>query len=177
MGAPRVTLGRVAGVYGVKGWVKIHSDTRPIANILRYRRWWIGGQGRQEYRAQLVDGRPHGATIVAQLSTATGEPITERDVAAALVGASIQVERSELPRLPDGEYYWIDLVGVRVENKEGIVLGTVSDVTSNGAQDILVVGDGAVRRLIPFVMPQIIESVDMAAGRIVCDWQPEYDED
>lgn len=172
----RVTLGRVAGVYGIKGWVKIHSETRPIENILRYRRWWIGGEGRQEYRANVVGGHPHGGTVVAQLSAADGRPIDDRDVAAGLIGATIQVDRSELPKLPKGQYYWVDLLGQRVENTQGTVLGTVTDVTSNGAQDVLVVGDGAVRRLIPFVVPQIVVEVDLAAGRIVCDWLPEYDE-
>lgn len=176
MGSPRVTLGRVAGVYGVKGWLRIHSETRPRTNILNYRHWWIGGEGRPEYRARVVDGRAHGAAVVAQLGAVDGTPIEDRDVAAALVGATLQVERAELPRLGQDEYYWVDLIGQRVENKQGIVLGTVTDMTSNGAQDVLVIGDGAVRRLIPFVMPQIVESVDLAAGRIVCDWQPEYDE-
>lgn len=176
MAESRVTLGRVAGVYGIKGWVKVHSETRPLTNILRYRRWWIGGEGRQEYRASVLDGHPQGGTVVVQLSTAGGEPISDRDVAASLIGATIQVDREELPKLPQGQYYWVDLLGQRVENKEGIVLGTVTDVTSNGAQDVLVIGDGEVRRMIPFVAPQIVLEVDLAAGRIVCDWQPEYDE-
>ncbi len=144
--------------------------------MLRYRRWWLGGEGRQEYQATVVEGHPHGGTVVAQVTAANGEPITDRDVAAALIGATIQVDRQDLPKLPRGQYYWVDLLGQRVENKQGIVLGTVTDVTSNGAQDVLVVGDGAVRRLIPFVSPQIVEEVDLVAGRIVCDWLPEYDE-
>ncbi len=81
-----------------------------------------------------------------------------------------------MPRLPEGQYYWVDLIGHQVENLEGVALGTVADVTSNGAQDVLVVSDASVRRLIPFVAPQIVKQVDSAAGRIVCDWQPDYDE-
>jgi len=172
----RVTLGRVAGVYGIKGWLRIHSDTRPIDNVLRYKRWWISGGNRAEYLATVIEGRPQGGGLVAQISTADGEPITDRDIAATLLGATIQVDRSDMPRLPEGQYYWIDLIGHQVENLEGVALGTVADVTSNGAQDVLIVDDASVRRLIPFVSPHIVKQVDSAAGRIICDWQPDYDE-
>lgn len=172
----RVTLGRVAGVYGIKGWLRIHSETRPIDNILRYKRWWISGGSRQAYQAQVIDSRPQGGGLVAQVSDASGAAIVDRDIAATLIGATIEVGREDLPPLPEGQYYWIDLIGQRVENLEGVALGTVTDVTSNGAQDVLVVNDVAVRRLIPFVAQHVVKSVDLAAGRIVCDWQPDYDE-
>ncbi|HEY0974316.1 MAG TPA: ribosome maturation factor RimM [Solimonas sp.] len=176
MASDRATLGRVAGVYGIKGWLRIHSETRPIDNILRYKRWWIGGGNRQSYLAQVIEARPQGGGLVAQISDANGAPITDRDIAATLIGATIEVERGDMPKLPQGQYYWVDLIGQRVENVEGVALGAVTDVTSNGAQDVLVIVDGEVRRLIPFVAPQIVKSVDLAAGRIVCDWQPDYDE-
>ena len=85
-----------------------------------------------------------------------------------------------MPKLPDGQYYWAELIGLRVENVEGLPLGTVTDMTSNGPQDVLVItdrsGDGAdaTTRLIPFVSPQIVCEVDLAGGRIVCEWQPDW---
>ncbi len=176
MTAHRVTLGRVAGVYGVKGWIRVHSQTRPADNIFRYKRWWITGGVRTAYEARLIDSHPQGSGLVAQISGPDGEPITDRDVAAALVGADIEVARDDMPRLPQGQYYWIDLIGLQVENVAGTALGVVTDVTSNGAQDVLVIEDGEVRRLIPFVREVVIKQVDMAARRIVCDWLPEYDE-
>ena len=105
----RVTLGRVSGVFGVKGWIKVYSYTRPAANILRYRKWWIVTEaGREAYRAEVVAGQQQGPALVAQISDAAGQPIDDRDRAAALIGASIEVERDELPKLREGEFYWID---------------------------------------------------------------------
>lgn len=171
MQARRVTLGRVAGVYGVQGWVKVYSYTDPPENILKYRRWWLShGDG---YQAELIDGRQQGRGVVAQLSDAQGQAIVDRDQAAALIGAEIQVEREALPKLRKDQFYWIDLLGLKVENTEGQLLGTVDDVTSNGAQDVLVV-QGETQRLIPFVRPQIVKDVDLAQQRIVCDWQADW---
>lgn len=172
MDARRVTLGRVSGVFGVKGWIKLHSYTRPAENILKYRRWWIAA--REPYEAVLVSGQAQNRSLIAQISDANGQPISDRDIAASLIGSEIQVERAALPKLSAGELYWTDLLGLRVENLDGVPLGTVSDVTSNGAQDVLVIADGEVERLIPFVHGPIVHDVDTEAGRIVCDWQPDY---
>lgn len=172
MSARRVTLGRVAGVYGVKGWLKVVSYTRPAANILNYPRWWIAkGEG---FEASLVEGRIHGRGLVAQISGRDGEAISDRDIAEALVGAEIQVLRSELPPPGKGQYYWADLIGMRVQSEQGDELGAVDDVISNGAQDVLVVKDGKVERMIPFVQGPIIKSVDQDTSLIVADWLPEY---
>lgn len=172
MSTRRVTLGRVAGVYGVKGWVKVVSFARPAENILDYRRWWIAkGAG---YEAQLLEGRVHGRGLIAQISGADGQPLADRDAAERLVGAEIQVSRDELPAPQKGQFYWADLIDMQVCSEQGDVLGTVSEVTSNGAQDVLVVKDGEQERMIPFVHGAIIKSVDMAERRIVADWLPEY---
>lgn len=170
----RVTLGRISGVYGIRGWVRIASQTRPADRILKYRRWWIQTPA-GSYESAVVSGHLHGASVVAQLADAAGAPISDRDQAARLVGAEVAVERQALPKLPKGEYYWVDLIGLGVENQQQVALGVVRDMTSNGAQDVLVVEDAAgVTRLIPFVRPQIVSEVDLQARRIVCDWQPDY---
>ena len=177
MNTRRVTLGRVSGVFGVKGWIKVYSYTRPAQNILKYRHWWLShGDG---FEAKLLTGQVQGNSLVAQISDAKGNAIEDRDVAAGLIGAEIQVERGEMPKLPDGQFYWADLLGLKVENTEGEALGTVTDVTSNGAQDVLVIvadagSDNETERLIPFVTPQIVREVDAQAGRIVCEWQTDW---
>jgi 16S rRNA processing protein RimM len=174
MAATRVTLGRVAGVYGVRGWLRVHSQTRPAEKILDYRRWWILQHG-EAYAATVLDGHAQGSGLVAQISDAQGQAIADRDIAASLLGAEIQVDRADMPRLPEGQYYWIDLIGLKVENEAGVPLGQVRDVTSNGPQDVLVVSDDVgAERLIPFVRPQIVKNVELDAGRIVCDWDPEF---
>jgi 16S rRNA processing protein RimM len=168
----KVALGRIAGVFGVRGWVKLHSYTRPIENLLDYPRWWLTAA--QPYEAKLIEGRVQGNGLVARISDAAGVPIDDRDVAASLIGAEIQVERSALPKAPPGSYYWDDLVGLAVVSNAGEPLGRVTSVTSNGAQDVLVLEDGEQERLIPFVVGPIIHSVDLQAGRIVADWAPDY---
>lgn len=169
----RVRLGRVAGVYGVQGWLRIASDTRPEANIFRYQQWWLGDDG-SGFASGAVAHKVHANGLIAQLRNRSGEPIADRDEAQRLVGKTISVERSSLPRLPEGEYYWIDLMGAEVVNLEGASLGTVVKMTSNGAQDVLVIADGDAERLIPFVHGAIVQRVDMEARRIVCDWQLDW---
>lgn len=168
----RVTLGRVAGVFGVRGWIKLHSYTRPAENLLDYPRWWLVTA--QPYEALLIEGKAQVSGLVAKVSDAAGAPIEDRDVAAALIGAEIQVDRALLPKPEPGSYYWDDLVGLDVVSKAGEPLGRVVSVTENGAQDVLVLEDGGKERLIPFVMGPIIQSVDLEAGRIVADWAPDY---
>jgi 16S rRNA processing protein RimM len=175
MTARRVTLGRVAGVHGVRGGIKVYSLTRPIENILNYRRWWIThGAG---FEARVLESEVHARSLVAKITGPDGEPITDRDVAVSLMGAEIQVDRAELPKLKSGEYYWMDLIGLKVENVEGVALGQVEEMTSNGAQDVMILRDGDRQRLIPFVKTYIVKKVDLEAGRIVCEWQPDFDED
>jgi 16S rRNA processing protein RimM len=174
MSAPRVTLGRVAGVYGVKGWLRIDAQTRPAAKILKYKDWTLRHEGRS-FRTAVVEGRAQGQGVVAQITGADGQPIGDRDQAARLIGALIEVGREALPVLPKGQYYWVDLIGLQVANTSGAVLGTVRDLTSNGAQDVLVVVDEAgVERLIPFVPRHIVKRVEIAQGRIVCAWEADY---
>lgn len=168
----RLRLGRIAGVYGVRGWIRIQSYTQPLDNLLDYKPWWIDRNG--GFEARVVDGRMHSGALIAQISGPDGQPIENRDVAASLIGSYIEVERSALPELPDDEFYWFDLVGLQVQNVDGVVLGTVTEVTSNGAQDVLVIQDGETERMIPFVHGPIIQDVSLAERRIVADWQPEY---
>lgn len=172
MDARRIALGKIAGVYGVRGWVKLHSLTRPATNLLKYRHWWIAkGEG---FEAQLLDGKAHAGALIAQISGPDGQPIEDRDFAASLIGSEVQVERSAFPKLPKGQYYWVDLIGLQVVNEQDVALGEVTDMTSNGAQDVLVLKQGEVERLIPFVNGPIVKSVDLKSRRIVCDWQPDY---
>lgn len=174
MAATRVTLGRVAGVYGVKGWLRIDSQTRPVEKILAYPDWWLR-KGEQAYQVKRIDSRIQGQGVIVQICDAKGEAIEDRDVAAGLIGSLVEVNRDALPALPAGQYYWVDLIGLQVSNPTGTVLGTVIEMTSNGAQDVLVVNDAAgAKRLIPFVREHIVKEVDLAGGRIVCEWDLDY---
>ncbi len=171
----RVVLGYVSGVYGIKGWVKVVSFTRPLENILDYSRWWLKlRDGDEAIPADVVEGRAQAGGIVALLAMADGTTAHDRNAAAALIGRQITVDRSELPKLRKGQYYWSDLVGMAVESREGAALGRVVSLIDNGAQDVLVIEDGEVERMIPFVHEAIILEVDLAAKKIVADWRPDY---
>ncbi|HLF97900.1 MAG TPA: ribosome maturation factor RimM [Methylococcaceae bacterium] len=163
----RVVVGKVAGVYGVKGWVKIRSFTAPEENIFAYAPWQMDGTPPLP-EVRIVDGRRHGSGLVAQL-----EGIADRDQAATLVGRYISVPRSRLPAPGEGEYYQTDLLGMRVVNLAGVEFGHVDQIMETGANDVLVVmGDR--ERLIPFTLGQAVREVDLAEQRILVDWEADF---
>lgn len=170
----RIGLGRIVGVFGIKGWVKIQSWTRPIENILEYPVWQVGRAGRWQ-TLKLAEGRAQGNRLVAQLANVDGEPVTDRNLAEGLVGCEIAVLRGQLPPTAPNEFYWVDLVGLEVENLEGRQLGRVSELFETPAHDMLVV-QGARECLIPCVIGPIVKNVDLSARRMQVDWDPDHDQ-
>jgi 16S rRNA processing protein RimM len=162
-----VVLGTVAGVYGVKGWLRVHSATEPRERILDYAPWQLGRRGDWCERA-LDEGRVHGAGVIAKLAG-----VDDRDAAAALVGAEIAVPRSRLPAGAPDEYYWVDLVGLEVVTEQGVALGRIERLLATGANDVLVVKNGR-ERLIPFLRDSVIRSVDVENGVLRVDWDPDF---
>jgi 16S rRNA processing protein RimM len=160
-----VVLGHIAGVFGVRGWVKIYSETDPRDGILRYSPWLIGPD---EQPKRAIDGRLHGKGVVARL-----EGCDDRDQAALLVGQKIAVTRDHLPPPSPDEFYWIDLEGLDVENLDGVRLGTVSHLFATGANDVMVVV-GERERLLPFTWGEAIRSVDFEQRLIRVDWDPKF---
>src|SRR6185312_1486129 len=116
-----------------------------------------------------VKGREQGKGMVAQLPG-----VDDREQAAALIGSDIYVSRDQLPPLAEGEYYWVDLEGLEVVTTEDVSLGRISHLFATGANDVVVVRDGTRERLIPFVQGSYVRSVDLSAGRMVVDWDPEF---
>lgn len=159
-----VLLGQITGLFGVKGWVKVFSYTRPREAILDYPQWWLRQHGEWQL-AEVGEGKPHGKTIIVRL-----DDISDRDAAAALIGSDVAIERDAMPAPDLGSYYWSDLEGMRVEHRDGTPLGRVTGLMETGANDVLVVA-GARERLIPFVAGQIVLDVDLAAGLIRVDWE------
>ena len=161
-----VTLGRVSGVFGVKGWLKVHSYTEPRDNIARFGVWTLRLNG-GERLFEVAEGQGHGGNVVAKL-----HGIDDPEQAREWVGAEIVVERERLPKAGADEFYWTDLEGLEVRTTAGIALGRVDHLLATGANDVLVVR-GAAERLIPFVVGAVVKQVDLAAGRIVVDWSPD----
>lgn len=167
-----VVLGRVQGLFGVRGWIKVYSHTRPAVAILDYERWWIGNQdNRRGYR--VIDGRVQGKTLVARLADAADRPLPDRDAAVELLELDIAVDRDDMPEPNPGEYYWVDLIGLEVFTVDEVGLGHVTAMMETGANDVLVVR-GDRERLIPMVVDEFVISVDLDAGILVADWDPDF---
>jgi 16S rRNA processing protein RimM len=157
-------LGRISGVFGVRGWVKIYSYTDPREAVLSYESWLLAHDGDWQ-AAKVAEGQRHGKAVVARI-----DGFDDRDQAAALIGKDIAVTRDALPDTEDGQYYWQDLEGLTVLRSDGSKLGTVAYLLETGAHDVLVVA-GDVERLIPFVMDEVVIDVDLAKGVISVDWE------
>jgi len=163
-----LNVGQVSGVFGVKGWVKVYSFTDPRENILQYSPWFLQ-KNNQLREIKLLVGRRQGSLVVAEL-----DGVGDRDLAAELIGANILIRKQQLPKASDGEYYWADLIGLEVRNQEGCKLGKVDHLLETGANDVLVVVDGELERLIPFLQQSTILKIDLDDGLIIVDWDPDF---
>lgn len=159
-----VILGRVTGLYGVKGWLKVHSYTEPREAILDYKDWSLLRDGSWQ-SVRLAEGKRHGKSVIARL-----ESVDDRDDAAAYVGDDIGVAREQLAEVGRGEYYWADLEGLQVVHTDGRTLGKVAYLLATGANDVLVV-QGNQEILIPFVQKEVIKDVDLTNGVIKVHWE------
>lgn len=165
----RILLGRVTGAFGVRGEAKLESWTEPRAAIFRYQPWILRDPQGNERELRGVSGKVVGKNLVATLPD-----VTDRDAIEAMRGTEIYVPRSALPPPAPGEFYWVDLEGLRVVNMQGVDFGTVSHLFATGANDVLVARNGERDRMIPFVQPQYVTSVDFDAGVVTVDWDPEF---
>jgi len=162
-----IIVGKLAGVYGIKGWLKVISYTDPLDNILRYKPWLFKQHG-QWREIALLQGKLHGKGLIVHLA-GYDNPETAR----SLVGTEIAITRKQLPALPKGEYYWADLEGMRVINQANIDFGQVQQVMATGANDVLII-QGDKRRLIPFLINHTIISVDLKERLITVDWDADF---
>lgn len=161
----RLVLGRIVGSYGVRGWVRVLSETEPREAILKYSPWLLGPGHAPR---QVIEGRAHGKGVIARLGDCD-----DRDQAASLAGQEIAIDRGQLPPSPADEPYWADLEGLDVWTLGGVRLGVVDHLFATGANDVLVVlGDR--ERLLPFVWGDVVVSVELERGRIEVDWDPDF---
>ncbi len=160
-----IVIGKIVGVYGIKGWFKILSFTRPRENIFNYGPWLIK-QNSEWLEIQLLEGKAQGKGLVASL-----KGITDRNEAMAMVGSEIVIDRAQLPAPEEGEFYWHDLINMQVINKQNEMLGVVTELLETGANDVLVVEADKQRYLIPYVQDVYIKDIDTEQGVIQVDWQ------
>lgn len=164
----RILMGRIHGAFGVRGELKLESFGDPSDAIFRYRPWTLRTAQGVEREIEGARGRSTAKGIVMSLPG-----VEDRDAAEALKGSEIFVPRSALPPPKPGQYYWVDLEGLRVVNTEGADFGTVSHLFSTGANDVLV-ARGDRERMVPFLEPDYIVSVDFDAGCITVDWDADF---
>ncbi|MCG6938850.1 MAG: ribosome maturation factor RimM [Gammaproteobacteria bacterium] len=178
----KIILGRITGVYGVNGWLKIFSYADPMESIVDYSPWYIRPESRSGSRntapwekVKLEAGKRHAKTVIAKL-----EHCNDRDEAQAYVGSEIAIEPAQLEQLKGkDEFYWHELTGLRVINQQGIELGVVKSLMETGANDVLVVAEEstdteASERLIPWIMHQSVIAVDLQQGILEVDWDPDF---
>ncbi len=162
-----VVVGSIGAAHGVHGWVKVNPFTESRDTLLEHAEWLIARGGKWHPR-RLLDGRGHGRQLVVRL-----DGVQTREQARALTGCEVALWRDQLPALEDGDYYWSDLVGLAVWTARGEHLGTVERVMETGANDVLVV-NGERERLVPYLSGTVVRAVDLDAGRMEVDWDPEF---
>ena len=176
--ADAIEIGRITDAWGIKGWFKVLPYSASPEALFSSKRWFLqpSEKGAKAFAGtvQLLikEAKDHSDSVVA-----SAHDVTDRDTAEALRGARIFVARSSFPTPGQDEYYWIDLIGLAVVNREGVALGTVSELMSTGPQTVLVVAcehEGKpAERMIPFVAAYV-DAVDLPGRRITVDWQPDY---
>jgi 16S rRNA processing protein RimM len=173
-----VEVGRVLDAWGVKGWIKVQAFSADPQALFLTKRWYL--QPPEQPRApgaaplptllKVTQAREHGDAIVAAV-----QEVTDRNGAEALRGARVFVSRSSFPTAQADEYYWVDLIGLDVVNREGLQLGRVADLLDTGAHSVLrIEADGGVERMVPFVAAYV-DQVDLPGRRITVDWSTDWD--
>ncbi len=175
--ADLVVIGRFTGTFGVKGWLKVYSYTEPLENFLDYHDYQIQRHGIWQ-AVQFTDGKTHGKGLIVKL-----KGVDDPDQAAAYVSCDVAVATTQLPALPENEYYWRQLEGLQVivdhPQRGQLVLGRVDHLLETGANDVLVVkGDeysiDRRERLIPYLPEQVVLEIDLATQVMRVDWDPDF---
>jgi len=160
-------MGRIIGPFGVKGWVKLKTFTDSPETLRGQAGWWIGKDG--DWRELTsVETQQNGATLLARF-----EGCESPEAAQAYRGFEVGLPRESLPLAGTDEFYLADLIGLEVVNLEGELLGTLAELFSNGAHEVMRVVDGEVERLLPFVDP-FVREVDIEARRILVEWGKDW---
>jgi len=162
-----INAGKICGVFGIKGWVKVFSFTDVREDILEYSPWLLK-KADATRQIDVLEGSKQGKAIIARL-----DGINTRDESESLVGWDIFIAPERLPKLTEGEYYWSDLIGLNVATTEGVALGIVTALMETGANDVLIV-EGERERAIPFLQGQTVVSIDLASNSMIVDWDQEF---
>lgn len=167
--AAMVVIGRIGAPFGVKGGTHVQSFTQPSENLLRYKQWHLKLKGQWQKPVSLLDARSQGKNFVVTL-----KGYETREAVAALTQAEIGVPRSELPPLGKDEYYWHDLIGLTVFGEDGHVFGQIEGLLETGANEVLVVKNAQKEHLIPYILGETVQKVDLEAQALYVNWDTEF---
>jgi len=174
--ADAIEVGRIQDAWGVKGWMKIHAFNNDPQAFFSSKRWYL--QAPEPRAGVRIDFSAFNGTVLLKITeakehssgiVATSVDVQDRTAAESLKGARIFIPRSSFPTPAADEFYWVDLLGLTVINREGVELGKVDDLHSTGPNTVLIIG----KIMIPFVSVYI-DSVDQATKTIRVDWQADY---
>lgn len=165
-----IVLGRITAPFGIRGWVHVHPFGDDPAQWREIGKWWRSREpdGAHWTECSLNELKPHADGWVAKLAG-----VDNRGAAEAVVGDYLAAEREALPETAPDEYYWSDLVGLSVRNQDGVGLGTVDSLIETGSNTVLVVKDGEMKRLLPFV-DHVVRQVDLTAKLVQVDWGADW---
>lgn len=167
-------MGQISGLHGIQGAMRIKSFCVPPERVFSYKPWTLVRPSRDGVESAVLENispiriRGAGTSLVARISD-----IEDRDQATFWLGALIQVPKTSLPKLASGEYYWSDLVGLRVSTLSGVALGTIESLFATGSNDVMVVR-GERERLVPYLPGQCVINVDVEAGTMLVDWDADF---
>ena len=157
-----ITVGKITGHYGVKGWLKVFSYTQPMENIANYPHWYVGGE-----LVKGIKAKKHGKTMVAYF-----KGMDSRESSQKFIGLEAEISADDLGELPDNEYYWMQLIGLEVSDLEGHVLGVLDSMFETGANDVIVLKDAdGNEHLIPYILGGTVIQVDLVNNTMTVDWQ------
>jgi 16S rRNA processing protein RimM len=160
-----ITIGKIGTTYGIHGWLKVRTYTDYGGNVLSYKPWYFSTGNDQWEQVDIEDGRMHGNTVIIKLAG-----INNPEEARLFTGKLIGITRQQLPKLKSEEYYWSDLVGMTVINKNGEIYGKVAYLIETGSNDVLVVKNDK-DHAIPFLPGTVILNVDLEKQEIQVDWE------
>ncbi len=180
--ADAIEVGRIADAWGIKGWFKVLPHSASPEALFSSKRWYLLSPDRPvkgvtpwvgALLLKIKEAKDHSDSVVA-----SSEQVPDRNAAEALRGARVFVPRSSFPTAAQDEYYWVDLIGLDVVNRQGETMGQVKDLLSTGPQTVLVLAyrddtDKEAERMIPFVSA-FVDAVDLPGRRITVDWQADY---
>ena len=161
-----VILGKITGVQGLRGWLKVFSHTRPADNIFQFKNWQLKSESGEIFSRTVLEHKHQGKKLLVKM-----QGVDDRTTAEEMVGLDVCINRDQLPTLTN-EYYWRDLIGLTVKDTHGVELGEVIDLMETGSNDVLLLKDSEGKSLAIPWLPEVVLEIDTEQSLLIADWEP-----